>query len=203
LSRERGIPDAKREAWKGRGFCRWCEGKVEPPRQTFCKDECVHQWKLRSDPSYRRRHVFKRDGGICTKCGRDCHALERDLLTMLYANPSECDAMLARLGLTRRSYGELDHRVPMHAKGKIGHKVDPSLPVWEPNRSLWDADHVVSVVEGGGSCDLTNLQTLCFSCHKDKTAELARKRAEARRRYVPPDELFEGHRVPDGLFEDE
>jgi 5-methylcytosine-specific restriction enzyme A len=39
-------------------------------------------------------------------------------------------------------------------------------------RSLWDADHVVPVAEGGGQCDLDNLRTLCVACHREATAEL-------------------------------
>jgi len=39
-------------------------------------------------------------------------------------------------------------------------------------RSLWDADHIVPVVEGGGECDLSNLRTLCLACHRRETAAL-------------------------------
>ena len=39
-------------------------------------------------------------------------------------------------------------------------------------KSLWDADHVVPVVEGGGGCDLENIRTLCLICHRKATAEL-------------------------------
>jgi 5-methylcytosine-specific restriction protein A len=47
-------------------------------------------------------------------------------------------------------------------------------------KSLWDADHVVPVIEGGGECDLANLRTLCLHCHRRATAEL-RLRLAARR----------------------
>lgn len=46
-------------------------------------------------------------------------------------------------------------------------------------RSLWDADHIVPVVEGGGSCDLSNIRTLCLRCHREATAELRARRAAA------------------------
>jgi 5-methylcytosine-specific restriction protein A len=46
-------------------------------------------------------------------------------------------------------------------------------------KSLWDADHVVPVVEGGGECDLSNLRTLCIHCHRVMTAELRKRRASA------------------------
>ena len=53
-------------------------------------------------------------------------------------------------------------------------------------RSLWDADHILPVAEGGGECDLDNLRTLCLMCHREATAELRR-----RMRY--------GNRVPDSI----
>ena len=39
-------------------------------------------------------------------------------------------------------------------------------------KSLWDADHIVPVAEGGGQCDLTNMRTLCLKCHREETAAL-------------------------------
>ena len=39
-------------------------------------------------------------------------------------------------------------------------------------RSLWDADHILPVAEGGGQCDLDNLRTLCVACHREATARL-------------------------------
>src|ERR1700722_13073046 len=39
-------------------------------------------------------------------------------------------------------------------------------------KSLWDADHILPVAEGGGECDLDNLRTLCLRCHRKVTAQL-------------------------------
>ena len=33
----------------------------------------------------------------------------------------------------------------------------------------WEADHIKPVSKGGGGCDLSNYQTLCKECHKEKT----------------------------------
>lgn len=46
-------------------------------------------------------------------------------------------------------------------------------------KTLWDADHIVPVIEGGGECDLSNMRTLCLKCHRAHTAEL-RNRLRAR-----------------------
>jgi len=43
---------------------------------------------------------------------------------------------------------------------------------WGSRRSLWDADHLVAVVEGGGECGLSNMRTLCLKCHRAATAQL-------------------------------
>lgn len=33
----------------------------------------------------------------------------------------------------------------------------------------WQADHIIPVAKGGGGCTISNLQTLCLHCHKEKT----------------------------------
>jgi 5-methylcytosine-specific restriction enzyme A len=52
-----------------------------------------------------------------------------------------------------------------------------ALALWglktvQARRSLWDADHVLPVAEGGGQCDLDNIRTLCLPCHREATADL-------------------------------
>lgn len=48
-------------------------------------------------------------------------------------------------------------------------------------KSLWDADHIVPVAEGGGQCDLSNMRTLCLLCHSEATAALRKRlRSEPR-----------------------
>lgn len=42
-------------------------------------------------------------------------------------------------------------------------------------RSLWDADHILPVAEGGGECDLENLRTLCLICHRQQTLRLQQR----------------------------
>lgn len=36
----------------------------------------------------------------------------------------------------------------------------------------WEADHIIPVFYGGGGCDIDNFQTLCVSCHQEKTSLL-------------------------------
>jgi len=51
--------------------------------------------------------------------------------------------------------------------------------------NMWQADHIVPVVHGGGCCGLENIRTLCLPCHKRETKELARRRALIRRGIDP------------------
>ncbi|MGH9654146.1 MAG: HNH endonuclease [Bryobacteraceae bacterium] len=49
-------------------------------------------------------------------------------------------------------------------------------------KSLWDADHLVPVVEGGGECDLSNMRTLCLKCHRAQTLATRRRLQERKTR---------------------
>jgi len=52
-------------------------------------------------------------------------------------------------------------------------------------RTLWDADHILPVVEGGGECDLDNIRTLCLVCHRKQTLELRARLAAGLRNRAP------------------
>ena len=51
-------------------------------------------------------------------------------------------------------------------------------------KSLWDADHIVPVAEGGGECDLENIRTLCLRCHRGVTLELRRRMRRGREQAI-------------------
>ena len=59
----------------GERLCRRCREPVPKGRSTFCGDDCVHEWKLRSQPGYARRMVAERDRGVCAVCGVDTEKL--------------------------------------------------------------------------------------------------------------------------------
>lgn len=61
-----------------RGTCRHCRKPVEPPKINWCSDECVTEALiLKGDPNTVRREVFKRDKGVCAKCGLDTQAAHK------------------------------------------------------------------------------------------------------------------------------
>ena len=116
----------------GRSLCRWCNLEVPKGRLTFCSDWCVEEWRLRSDPGYLRERVLQRDRGVCTQCGVDC---------------------LAAWNHLKRLRGASRLKAMMHWGLRPGSG---------SRKSLWDADHIIPVVEGGGECDLENIRTLCL-----------------------------------------
>lgn len=46
---------------------------------------------------------------------------------------------------------------------------------------LWQADHILPVVEGGGESGLDNLRTLCTKCHREATAALRKRLSKPKR----------------------
>src|SRR5438270_13317493 len=84
----------------GRGLCRWCSLEVPRGRFTFCSAYCVHESKLRTQPSYVREQLLKRDGGICGECGADTLAAPRQLRS---SGGARRTALLANRDLTERT----------------------------------------------------------------------------------------------------
>ena len=62
---------------------------------------------------------------------------------------------------------------------RIDFKVQHGIPASRSGR-FWDIDHIVPVVEGGGSCGPENLRTLCLRHHKEETSKLRKRLAEAK-----------------------
>jgi 5-methylcytosine-specific restriction endonuclease McrA len=137
MSTRRTMPGGWTE--RKRGLCRWCGIAVPKGRFTFCSQDCVHEWKLRTDPAYLREQVFARDRGVCAQCGLDTEAMRKD-------------------------------------KRKLDWKARKQFEKeWGLRRKLWDADHILPVYQGGGECDLTNMQTLCLRCHRAKNVAQPRR----------------------------
>jgi len=160
----------------GRVLCRQCGEEVQTGRITFCSDDCVHQWRLRTDGAYLRRQVWNRDRGWCDICGMNTEALRRRLITRRQAMIRRHAIHMARRWNEGRPYrpheqsgGTFFNAFLLRVGGK------KLLHRW--HTSLWDADHIVPVCEGGGQSGLSNIRTLCLWCHGKATAALAARRA--------------------------
>lgn len=142
---------------EGRNLCRWCEKPVPPPKITFCGPDCVHEWRLRTSGSYVRSCVRKRDREICAFCKLDCKKLRVELRQLYHTD---------KIVWAKRIE---DLKIPKHRRF----------------RSLWDADHIKPVCEGGGLCGLENIRTLCWACHRGVTNTLLAKRRAIKKAAKP------------------
>lgn len=139
----------------GRRICRFCPKEVPVGRWTFCSDECVHEWKIRSNNKYLRSHIYERDLGICASCGVDTRYQKIELENVR----RDSKAKLLENWRSDPNYVSL--------------LISMSVTQKESEKSLWHADHVREVADGGGESGLDNYQTLCISCHKKKTKNSA------------------------------
>jgi 5-methylcytosine-specific restriction protein A len=151
----------------GRYLCRQCEVEVKPPRRTFCSKACAEEWMIRTSPGFLRGKVRERDHGVCALCSLDTYKLKGALRLIRQ--------------LTHPRYDERGGRGPLTEILPWLNGLEQALGIRFLGRvTLWDADHIKAVVDGGGECGLENIQTLCIWCHRAKTAALARRRAEER-----------------------
>lgn len=135
-------------------LCRWCSQHVPKKRRTFCSDICVYEHRIRSNIDFMREQVFKRDYGVCAKCGLDCEFLKYEARLLF----NETDEF--KVAEFLKSFSIPSGRI----KGFI-----------KRNLALWDADHIVPVRFGGGGCGLNGMQTLCSGCHFKVTKEQRKK----------------------------
>lgn len=150
-------------------LCRLCERSIPKGRYSWCGDECVEAYYLTVSSSYLRARTYERDKGICAECGLDTVVLYRRVNKMELPQRKEACLVLAENGFNTGSYN------------------------WPGVGSLWDADHIESLDEGG-SWEMLNVQTLCHFCHKKKTAEQAGRKGKQRRligkKYIQTQEML-------------
>ena len=75
------------------GQCRWCGQLIfKADGQTLNKranwhPACVKEYKLVAWPAVTRRAVFKRDKGVCIKCGHQCAKAGKDVWHLDHIKP--------------------------------------------------------------------------------------------------------------------
>lgn len=163
-------------------LCRECGGPITGRRKTWCSDECVNAYKVRSDPTFVRRAVFERDQGVCARCDLDTETVRKAV------NVATSEAVRAWKASRRatESVSWVRYRLrgwnppglaELARDARKAILVEFGLAPWWNRKTFWDADHVVAVHQGGGECDLDNYQTLCVRCHQARSSHQARRRA--------------------------
>ncbi len=153
------LPPQRFDPAQGGWICRSC-GKVVPKgRRSWCNKACEQEAGIKAWPSMARHLVFKRDHGICARCGIDAAALD-EAVKFFYPCVYRGGHWLGR---------DL-YVVFLRANG---------LRLF---RSHWEAHHKHAVIEGGGECGLDGYETLCWRCHPKETGQLRRRLNQSRRK---------------------
>lgn len=175
----------------GRRICRYvhCHNEVPQGRRRWCSEECVHLYRLQAHWNYARQHLRKREKGICQVCGTDTRKLKSGLMKLWKAAVQIGQANRLHKNLYRfAEYKALSvaYEQLTDELSQLGfHGFALELPKsWRPRKAwkepsdLWEADHIVPVVEGGTHAQV-NLRTLCHPCHKQTTRALATRRRKS------------------------
>lgn len=113
-----------------------------------------------------RSMAFHRDVGICQMCGFDTMALHAALaqihIRCSEVRPAEHEAYQPFVEGSGTTWCPMSFA---HVKMAVGRRAAK----WP--RSLWEADHVIPVSQGGRD-ELENLRTLCLECHWIETNRL-------------------------------
>lgn len=173
LADKTGAWGPPKKAPDGTALCRWCERPVKKPRLTFCSGDCVHEWKLRSNPGYVRGLVFKRDKGVCASCHLDTLTLQARWRRVVVSTPD------LQRWFWREGQGWLNTPPPeavpiLEEAARLGFSLRRVRSVVD-GKSPWEADHAKALIEKGGH-DLDNVRTLCVGCHDRETVALSKRR---------------------------
>lgn len=143
-------------------LCRWCGGDVHrlsPKRRTFCSDECVHEFNIRSSSSYIRTYIGKRDKYTCQICQLDCKGFMRRLWR--YVNDKLAGVKYSEWTEKKKDY-----------ETEFFHLHNMDWVNTSSRSTFYDIDHIHPVVKGGHQCGEENLRVVCLSCHRKETAKL-------------------------------
>ena len=188
LDGRRGVLRRKgpRSRWQP-GTCTWCAADVPKGRKMWCSQRCVDRFNL-TQPHGQLAALDARDHGRCRLCGLDTERLRAAVQRWLARHGNR-----ARHPETRRRLADLlTLRGLATSERSLAHLLDE-------RRCWWDGDHTIPIVDGGHPCDMRNLRTLCWWCHRRETSEAATRRAERRRGVVEPTAqvpLFAGEPPP-------
>ena len=169
--RWKNLPPVRRDK-HGYYLCRLCKQACPEHEKFWCSAECLNKYLAMSNGNYVRAALLERDRGVCSLCGVDGERMNRALALLkddlLHPLLMSIHPLIVA---TLRSEGWRNVR----AKGK------GMYPDAIEFSSCWEADHIQSVSEGGGQCEIDNYRTLCYVCHKTVSAQQASARAARRR----------------------
>ncbi|XP_054915581.1 DNA annealing helicase and endonuclease ZRANB3 [Poeciliopsis prolifica] len=133
----------------------------------FCSHRCQEEFQLRSSRTFMRSCVLEAEQGVCQQCGLKAHEL---FLKVRDAPTSKRKEILENTWLAQLPPERLNKMICAPVEG-----------------DFWQVDHIQPVYRGGGQCSMDNLQTLCTTCHKNRTALQVKERSQIKNLKVASD----------------
>ena len=149
-------------------FCLNGCGKIIPERnQKYCSPQCSQEWFAKHNQHGMATFVFKRESGVCQKCGHT-----NKPLCLVYPrrpkwNPNGYKAH-------REEMAKYDEQIQEYARAVSEYRKT------HPYRDFI-ADHIIPIALGGAEFDTNNVQLLCEVCNKKKTKQDQGKIAKKRK----------------------
>jgi len=156
----------------GMTLCRWCQLPILAQRRIcYCSDACSTEASYRYSPNNCEPAVFRRDGGRCALC--------RKLVSTCAIDPILRERLRQQFGDTM-AWGHFWHRVwhALYTQATEWHR--RTHPIGGAPH-LYELDHIVPVIEGGGGCGPEGYRILCRRCHPKETGKLRRRLHAAKR----------------------
>jgi 5-methylcytosine-specific restriction enzyme A len=169
--RWKNLPPVRRDRY-GYYLCRLCKKACPENETAWCSTECLNKYLLMSSGTYVRAALLERDRGRCALCGVDGEQMNRALAQL---KEDLLHPLLMTIHPLIITTLQAEGWTNIRAKGK------GMYPDCIDFTSCWEADHIQSVQEGGGQCDLDNYRTLCYVCHKSVSKKQATARAQKRK----------------------
>ncbi len=168
-------------------LCKWCGQTITASRRrSYCSAACALEWELRTSADVVRWHLKERDKGICNICGIDTITLYNQVnpkaqwsqLLRAWADQNNIDNPY-RMDEEETHAWDDERKQILERRDTIFKTLNRSMRIAATGRrSMWDADHVIGVINGGGCCGLDNYQTLCVGCHAKKPKKKVTRKIE-------------------------
>lgn len=153
--------------------CKWCLIPLSGRRSSWCSDECVNKFLAISGRA--EGYLEQRSKGRCELCSFPLKMLRQmhsDFWSIAHSlNQDDPDAILIMEEIQGQGWGWCF---------KQWHSRSYDRWEWAVRQHFEEIDHIVPLIEGGGTCP-TNLRLLCLPCHQKETKALAGRRAKSKK----------------------
>jgi len=157
---------------QGKRICRFCGAPCINQRRYHCSEACAQEYWAQRSPAAMRHFVGRRDKGLCAVCHLDTRAFA-EMFNDCFLTYENAGWRILRPLL--KLPWSVCHTRNHWDQDLLSNRTFPKSSLEIAADRLWEADHIVPIVEGGSLASI-NVRTLCWWCHRDETRALHRRR---------------------------